>query len=150
MRYSADDFKKYTYYTSARWIWCVREILARVDLDTMDADDINHLLGTAQIGLYHAGFANNENECLGDFDADCEPESRDDLNTYDDGRPVTTTVEWDGGQHTQVWHPDPLHPGNFSQVLWLKQQTPAAWRIALIGENGVLDHLVTESWQRSS
>lgn len=144
MRYSADDYKKYTYAQAVRWIWSVREIVARVNLDALDADDIDHLLGFIQIGLYTGAFTNSEDEYPVDIGADWVPESRDDLDIYDDGRPVTTTVEWDGGQHTQVWHPDPFHPDNFSQVLLLKQQAPG-WRIAIICQHAVLDHLETDS-----
>ena len=144
MRYSADDLKKYRYYQGVRWIWSVREILARADLDPLDADDIDHSLGMAQIGLFYAGFGNDQHECPVDFGPDWEPEARDDLDTYSNGRPVTTTVEWDGGEHTQVWHPDPFHADNFSQVLLIKQQPPG-WRIAIIGEHGALGHLETDN-----
>jgi hypothetical protein len=68
----------------------------------------------------------------------------DAVNTYSDCRPVSTTIRWDDGWVTHVWHPDRLHPSNRpGQVFDLEEESGCRRRL-IITAPGILDTFETD------
>jgi hypothetical protein len=114
---------------------------AGLDIST----DITCSLRQLEMWLYLAAFVDDD-EAYNDMGGHlCNLMAGDAVNTYSDGRPVATTIRWDGGWVTHVWHPDPLHPSNRpGQVLDLEEESGRCRRRLIITAPGILDTFETD------
>jgi hypothetical protein len=143
--YPTEDYKKYIYALGKQRVRRLYDSVGMLDVDPEISDDITCSLGQLELWLYLAAFvdddeAGNERgwnvQDLGSGDA---------VNSYSDGRPVATTVRWDGGWVTHVWHPDPQHPSNRpGQVFDLEEESGCCRRRLIITAPGILDTFETD------
>jgi hypothetical protein len=156
--YSTEDYKKYIYAHVAHRIGRIGDTVNRLELDADTEEELVCSLIQVQWFLYHAAFVDDEDaakEVVAAYvdDDDAAEEvgcaldlmRRSDLNTYSDGRPVTTTIRWDGGYVTHVWHPDPMHPDNRpGQVRNLQEESWPCRRKLVITAPGIIDTFETD------
>ena len=108
----AEDYKKYIFALGRHRVRRLHDSVRTLDLDPDIGNDITCSLDQLELWLYLAAFVDDDNAGneIGWNVRDLI--SGDAVNTYSDGRPVATTIRWDGGWVTHVWHPDSLHPAN--------------------------------------
>jgi hypothetical protein len=101
-------------------------------------------LGQLELWLYLAAFVDDD-DAGNEIDWSVrELIGGDAVNTYSDGRPVATTIRWDRGWVTHIWHPDPLHPSNRpGQVFDLEEESGCRRRL-IITAPGILDTFETD------
>jgi hypothetical protein len=142
--YTTEDYKKYFYALGMHRVRRVCDSVGGLDLDPEASDDVTYSMHQIQMWLYLAAFVDDDdagNEMgwnLRDLIGG------DAVNTYSDGRPVATTIRWDGGWVTHVWHPDPQHPSNQpGQVFDLEEESGSRRRL-IITAPGILDTFVSD------
>jgi len=142
--YPREDFKKYICALGRHRIERLYDLFGGLDPDLETTNDGMCSLGQLQLWLYLAAFVDDDqagNE-IGWNVRDLI--SGDAVNTYSDGRPVATTIRWDGGWVTHVWHPDPQHPSNQpGQVFDLEEESWSRRRL-IITAPGILDTFETD------
>ena len=143
--YPTEDYKKYIYALGMHRVRRLYDSVGGLDLDVDTSTDIVCSLGQLEMWLYLAAFVDHD-----DARNDVGRHLRDlmggdAVNTYSDGRPVATTIRWDGGWVTHVWHPDPLHPSNQpGRVLDLEEESGWCRRRLIITAPGILDTFETD------
>ena len=130
--YTTEDYKKYIYALGMHRVRRLYDSVATLGVDIDISTDITCSLGQLELWLYLAAFVDDDdagNEMgwnLRDLIGG------DAVNTYSDGRPVATTIRWDGGWVTHVWHPDPQHPSNQpGQVFDLEEESWSRRRLII-------------------
>jgi hypothetical protein len=115
-----------------------------LDLDRDTSTDITCSLGQLKLWFYLSAFVDDD-DASNDMGWHVRDLMREDaVNTYSDGHPVATTIRWDGGWVTHVWHPDPLHPSNRpGQVFDLEEELGSRRRL-IITAPGILDTFETD------
>jgi hypothetical protein len=170
--YTTADYKKYAYAQAKEYIRRIQEIVEtlgeRFGFDEEDCEDLNALFGQAiEKYLRQATFFADDHEAdahdkwvnevvcsyigkeIGDAPVpEFEPILQAE-NTYDDSRPVSTTVRYGEGEDeyvTHVWHPDPQHPDNQpgAVICFSQGPSPFRWRYATVIAPGVLSEVRKE------
>jgi hypothetical protein len=142
---SPADYKKYLYAKGVHRIRRIEDTLDRLDLDDEIDNDIKCSLDSVQSFLYLAAFVEDDTTMKNEVASAIDLESRSDLNTYSDGRPVNTTIRWDGGYVTHVWHPDPMHADNCpGQIRELEEESWPCRRKLIITAPGIIDTFETD------
>jgi hypothetical protein len=142
--YATEDYKKYIHALGMHRVRRLYDSVGGLDLDVDTSTDIVCSLGQLEMWLYLAAFVDDD-----DAYHDMGWQLRDlmggdAVNTYSDGRPVATTIRWDGGWATHVWHPDPLHPSNRQgQVFDLEEESLSRRRL-IITAPGIVDTFETD------
>lgn len=142
--YPTEDYKKYIYALGMQRIRRLYDSMGGLDLDIDTSTDIVCSLGQLEMWLYLAAFVDHDDarNDMGRHLRDLM--GGDAVNTYSDGRPVATTIRWDGGWVTHVWHPDPQHPSNRpGQVFDLEEESGSQRRL-IITAPGILDTFETD------
>ncbi len=142
--YPTEDYKKYIYALGKHRVRRLHNAVGTLDLDLETSDDVTSSLRQAEMWLFLAAFVDDDDAC-NEMGWDVwDLMAGDAVNTYSDGRPVATTIQWDGGWVTHVWHPDPLHPSNRpGQVLDLEEESGCRRRL-IITAPGILDTFETD------
>jgi hypothetical protein len=142
--YPTEDYKKYIYALGMHRVRRLYDVFGGLDPDLETTNDGMCSLGQLELWLYLAAFIDDD-----DAGNDMGWHVRDliggdAVNAYSDGRAVATTIRWDGGWVTHVWHPDPLHPSNRpGQVLDLEEESGCRRRL-IITAPGILDTFETD------
>ena len=142
--YTTEDYKKYVYALGKHRVRRLYDSVATLGVDIDISTDITCSLGQLELWLYLAAFVDDDDagDEIGWNVRDLI--SGDAVNTYSDGRPVATTIRWDGGWVTHVWHPDPSHPSNRpGQVFDLEEESGSRRRL-VITALGILDTFETD------
>jgi hypothetical protein len=142
--YPREDFKKYICALGRHRIERLYDLFGGLDPDMETTNDGMCSLGQLELWLYLAAFVDDDdvgNE-IGWSMTDLM--AGDAVNTYSDGRPVTTTIRWDGGWVTHVWHPDPLHPSNCPDQVFDLEEESGSRRRLVITALGILDTVETD------
>ena len=143
--YPTEDYKKYICALGRHRVRRLYDLVGTLDVDLEISDDITCSLGQLELWLYLAAFVDDDdagNEIGWDVR---DLMGGDAVNTYSDGRPVATTIRWDGGWVTHVWHPDPLHPSNQpGRVFDLEEESGRCRRRLIITAPGILDTFETD------
>jgi hypothetical protein len=139
-----EDYKKYVYALGKQRVRRLYDAVGTLGADLDISSDITCSLGQLELWLYLAAFVDDDDASN---DMGCHVRDLmggDAVNTYSDGRPVATTIRWDGGWVTHVWHPDPLHPSNRpGQVFDLEEESGSQRRL-IITAPGILDTFETD------
>jgi hypothetical protein len=144
IQYPTADYKKYIFALGMHRVRRLYDVFGGLDPYLKTTNDGVCSLGQLEQWLYLAAFVDDDeagNEIgwnVGDLI------SGDAVNTYSDGRPVATTIRWDGGWVTHVWHPDPLHPSNRPGQLFDLEEELASRRRLIITAPGILDIFDTD------
>jgi DNA-binding MarR family transcriptional regulator len=109
--YTTEDYKKYIFAEGRAYIARIGDVIEALnehhDLDQENYEDLTCMLDQAICYLNRAAFADDHGQPL---------RTVEEVSTFDDGRPVSTTVHFDedeGDQYIEhAWHPDPNHPDN--------------------------------------
>jgi hypothetical protein len=142
--YPAEDYKKYVYALGKHRVRRLYDSVGGLDLDLDTSADITCSLGQLEMWLHLAAFVDDDDACNDMGWHVRHLMGGDAVNTYSDGRPVATTIRWDGGWVTHVWHPDPLHPSNRpGQVFDLEEESGCRRRL-IITAPGILDTFETD------
>jgi hypothetical protein len=144
--YTTEDYEKYICALGRHRIERLYDSVGGLDLDIDISTDITCSLGQLELWLYLAAFVDDDDDDAGkEIGWNVRDLIRGDaVNMYSDGRPVATTIRWDGGWVTHVWHPDPLHPSNRpGQVLDLEEEVLCRRRL-IITAPGILDTFETD------
>jgi hypothetical protein len=142
--YPTEDYKKYIYALGVHRVRRLYDSVGGLDLDLETSDDVTSSLRQIEMWLFLAAFVDDDDASndMGWHVRDLM--GGDAVNTYSDGRPVATTIRWDGGWVTHVWHPDPLHPLNRpGQVFDLEEESGCPRRL-IITAPGILDTFETD------
>jgi len=142
--YPTEDYKKYIYALGKHRVRRLHDSVGTLDLHPDISNDITCSLDQVEMWLYLAAFVEDDdvgNE-IGWSMTDLM--AGDAVNTYSDGRPVTTTIRWDGGWVTHVWHPDPLHPSNCPDQVFDLEEESGSRRRLVITALGILDTVETD------
>ena len=140
--YPIEDYKKYIYALGIHRVRRLYDAFAGLDPET--SDDVTSSLRQLEMWLFLAAFVDDDDASndMGWHVRDLM--GGDAVNTYSDCRPVATTIRWDGGWVTHVWHPDPLHPSNRpGQVFDLEEESGCRRRL-IITAPGILDTFETD------
>jgi hypothetical protein len=142
--YPTEDYKKYIYALGMHRVRRLYDTVGGLDLVSETSDDITCSLRQLQVWLYLAAFVDDD-DAGNEMGWNVMDLIRGDaVNTYSDGRPVATTIRWDGGWVTHVWHPDPSHPSNQpGQVFDLEEESGSRRRL-IITAPGILDTFETD------
>jgi len=143
--YPTEDYKKYIYALGMHRVRRVCDSVGGLDLDPEASDDFTYSMHQIQMLFYLAAFVDDD-DASNDMGWHVRDLMRGDaVNTYSDGRPVATTIQWDGGWVTQVWHPDPLHPSNRpGQVFDLEEESGRCRKRLIMTAPGILDTFETD------
>jgi hypothetical protein len=169
IRDTAEDFKKYTYAEAKNYIRRIQEIVEALDkkfgFDYEDSQDLGFLFENAvRKYLHQATFFDDHHQVEAQEKWEREVRSAysrtegplqefeemfQALNTFSDGRVVTTTVRYGEGDDetvTHVWHPDPQHPDNQpgAVICFSQGPYPFRWRYATVVAPGVLSEVRRE------
>jgi hypothetical protein len=141
--YPTEDYKKYIYGLGKQRVRRLHDSVGTLDADIENSTDLTCSLDQLEMWLYLAAFVDDDEACS-DMGWHVRDLMRGDaVNTYSDGRAVATTIRWDGGWVTHVWHPDPLHPSNQpGQVFDLEEESGCRRRL-IITAPGILDTFET-------
>ena len=109
--YTTEDYKKYIFAEGRAYITRIGDVIEALnehhDLDQENYEDLTCMLDQAICYLKRAAFADYDGQPL---------RTVEEVSTFDDGRPISTTVHFDeeeGDQYIEhAWHPDPNHPVN--------------------------------------
>jgi hypothetical protein len=138
-----DDYKKYVYALGKHRVRRLYDAVGTLGADLDISSDITCSLGQLELWLYLAAFVDDDSDNEMGWNI-TDLMAGDAVNTYSDGRPVATTIQWDGGWVTHVWHPDPQHPSNHpGQVFDLEEEVGCRRRL-IITAPGVLDTFETD------
>jgi hypothetical protein len=143
--YATEDYKKYIYALGKQRVRRLHDSVGTFDADIEISNDLTCSLGQLEMWLFLAAFVDDDDASndMGWHVRDLM--GGDAVNTYSDCRPVSTTIRWDGGWVTRVWHPDPLHPSNRpGQVLDLEEESGRCRRRLIITAPGILDTCETD------
>jgi hypothetical protein len=142
--YPTEDYKKYIYALGMQRVRRLCDLFGGLDPDVETTNDGMCSLGQLQLWLYLAAFVDDD-EAGNEIGWNVRDLIRGDaVSTYSDGRPVATTIRWDGGWVTHVWHPDPQHPSNQpGQVFDLEEELRSRRRL-IIAAPGILDTFETD------
>jgi hypothetical protein len=137
--YPTEDYKKYVYALGMQRVRRLYDSVETLGADTDISTDITCSLGQLELWLYLAAFVDDD-DAGNEMGWNVRDLIRGDaVNTYSDGRPVATTIRWDGGWVTHVWHPDPQHPSSQpGQVFDLEEESGSRRRL-IITAPGILD-----------
>jgi hypothetical protein len=143
--YPREDFKKYVCALGRHRIERLYDLFGGLDPDLETTNDGMCSLGQLELWLYLAAFVDDD-EAGSEIGWNVRDLIRGDaVNTYSDGRPVATTIRWDGGWATHIWHPDPLHPSNRpGRILDLEEELGSCPRRLIITAPGILDTVETD------
>ena len=142
--YTTEDYKKYVFALGVHRVRRLHDVAESLDLDLETSDDVTSSLRQVEMWLFLAAFVDDDDagDEIGWNVRDLM--GGDEVNTYSDGRPVATTIRWNGGWVTHVWHPDPLHPSNRpGQVFDLEEESGCRRRL-IITAPGILDTFDTD------
>jgi hypothetical protein len=142
--YPTEDYKKYIYALGIHRLKRLYDVVGDLDVDLRTSDDVTSSLCQVEVWLFLAAFVDDD-DASNDIDRHVRDlMGKDAVNTYSDGRTVATTIRWDGGWVTHVWHPDPLHPSNRpGQVFDLEEESGCRRRL-IITAPGILDTFETD------
>jgi hypothetical protein len=112
IHYTPRDYKKYLYALGVQRLGRLHDIGEEFVDEEQLGYSIHAELGDIAAWLYRCAFVDDDEIVAGVRGIPAARTRDESLNCYSDGRPVATTLHWDGGWHTHVWHPDPLHPDN--------------------------------------
>jgi hypothetical protein len=137
--YPPEDYKKYIYALARQRIERLHDLFDGLDPDLETTNDGICSLGQLELWFYLAAFVDDD-DAGNEMGWNVRDLIRGDaVNTYSDGRPVATTIRWDGGWVTHVWHPDPQHPSSQpGQVFDLEEESGSRRRL-IITAPGILD-----------
>jgi hypothetical protein len=143
--YPTEDYKKYVYALGMQRVRRLYDVFGGLDPDLETTNDGMCSLGQLELWLYLAAFVVND-DAGSEIGWDVRDLiSGDAVNTDCDGRPVATTIRWDSGWVTHVWHPNPQHPSNQpGQVFDLEEESGSCRRKLIITAPGILDTFETD------
>jgi hypothetical protein len=142
--YPTEDYKKYTFALGLHRVRRLYDLFGGLDPSLETSDDFTSSLHQLELWLYLAAFVDDD-DVGNEIGWNVRDLMRGDAaNTYSDGRPVATTIRWDDGWVTHVWHPDPQHPSNRpGQVFDLEEESGCRRRL-IITAPGILDTFETD------
>jgi hypothetical protein len=141
--YPTEDYKKYVYALGRHRVRRLCDSVETLGADLEISSDITCSLGQLELWLYLAAFVDDDSDIEMGWNI-TDLMAGEAANTYSDGRPVATTIQWDGGWVTHVWHPDPQHPSNRpGQVFDLEEESGCRRRL-IITAPGILDTFETD------
>ena len=137
--YPTEDYKKYVCALGRHRIERLYDFFGGLDPYLETTNNAMCSLGQLELWLYLAAFVDDD-DAGNEMGWNVRDLIRGDaVNTYSDGRPVATTIRWDGGWATHVWHPDPLHASNRpGQVFDLEEESGCRRRLVITAP-GILD-----------
>jgi heme-degrading monooxygenase HmoA len=135
--YTSEDYRKYLYAQGALRIQRIVGEMDRLELSDEDDYLLNNL-EQIEACLHLTAFEDREaiqktTNIPGRVGILLTGELK-----YSDGRAVTTTVFWEDGSETYVWHPDPEHSMNQSgHVIDMDARSPSNRKLIVTGYGSI-------------
>jgi hypothetical protein len=138
--YTAIDYKKYIYALGVQRLERLHDIGEKFVDEQELGYSIHDEVGDMREWLYRAALVDDDEVLAGVRGIPAAMTGDADLNHYSDRRQVATTLRWDGGWYTHVWHPDENHPSNRPGQVMAPQEYPHDCpRRVVITAPGIID-----------